>query len=149
MANVRGCEIPEYLNYHVEHNVWLSFENNSSLPLEVTVGMTSYACSLAGEIIALTTKKVGKSLSKNQSCATVESGKWVGPVKVPIVGDIIEVNLAAINDPSLINSDPYGEGWIAKMAPTEWAADVGGLLTGDAALAALELKMDQDGFGGC
>ena len=150
MTKVRGCDIPDYLYYHVEHNVWLSFDKRlHTIPTEVIIGMTSYACSLSGEIIALTTKKVGKSLNKNQSCATVESGKWVGPVKVPLSGDILAVNQAAIDDPSLINNDPYGDGWIAKIQATDWATDVGDLLTGDTVLLALESKMDQDGFGGC
>lgn len=153
MAKVRGCDIPEYLYYHVGHNIWLSFnedENNKQNdPVEVTVGMTSYACSLSGEIIALTTKKIGKYLKIDQSCGTVESGKWVGPVKVPFEGEISDVNIAAVNDPSLINNDPYGDGWVAKIKPTNWTDCLNCLLTGSEALAALESKMDQDGFGGC
>ncbi|MFV2057636.1 MAG: glycine cleavage system protein H [Thiohalomonadales bacterium] len=157
MAKVRGCEFPESLYYHIGHNVWLSFDdffdenanNKHRAPSEVTVGMTSYACSLSGEIIALTTKKIGKYLKKDQSCATVESGKWVGPIKVPFEGEIIEVNLAAVNDPNLINQDPYGEGWVAKVKPLDWGASFNQLLTGEDAFVALESKMDQDGFGGC
>ena len=145
MALVRGCEIPDHLHYHVEHNVWVQMLPSG----DIRIGMTSYACSLSGEIVAITPKKVGKHVKKDRSCATVESGKWVGPVKLPVAGEVVQINPMVGSDPGIINRDPYGEGWIAIIKPDDWAADCGELLTGDAALQALENKMDQDGFGGC
>ncbi len=145
MGAVRGCNIPEDLSYNVENNAWVRKEGDGT----VTVGVTSYACSLAGEIVSYTPKKVGKSIEKDKSCATVESGKWVGPVKSPVAGEVIAVNDAVSGKPGLINKDPYGEGWVIKLKPASWDADSASLKTGSGALSAFEGKMQADGFKGC
>jgi len=145
MGAVRGCNIPEDLNYNVENNVWAREESDGT----VTIGMTAYAASLAGQIVSYTPKKVGKAVKKDKSCATVESGKWVGPAKSPVAGDIVAINDAVAGKPGLINEDPYGEGWLVKIQPSDWAGDAGDLVTGGAAASAFESKMDADGFEGC
>lgn len=145
MGAVRGCNIPEDLLYNVDNNVWVRKEADGN----VTVGLTSYACSLAGQIVSYTPKKVGKSVKAGKSCATVESGKWVGPAKTPIGGDIVETNDKVAANPGLINEDPYGEGWLVKLSPEDWDGDSASLKTGADALAAFEAKMEADGFGGC
>lgn len=145
MGAVRGCEIPEDLKYNVENNVWARQESDGT----VTIGMTSYAASLAGQIVSYTPKKVGKSVKKDKSCATVESGKWVGPAKSPVAGDVVEVNDAVAGKPGLINDDPYGEGWLVKIQPSDWDGDSSDLVTGGDAASAFESKMDADGFEGC
>jgi glycine cleavage system H protein len=150
IESVRGCHFPKTLYYHVEHNVWLRLEQDHT----VTLGMTSYACSLAGDIVALTpvkisAKRFGKVVKIDRSCATVESGKWVGPVKVPVVGEVLEFNDAVLADPRVINTEPYAAGWIAKLQPEDWDRDLYNLTTGDEAFEAFENKMAADGFGGC
>ncbi|AOV16359.1 glycine cleavage system protein H [Acidihalobacter aeolianus] len=145
MGAVRGCNVPEDLLYSVENNVWVRQESDGS----ATVGFTSYACSLAGQIVSYTPKKVGKDVKKDKSCATVESGKWVGPAKAPVAGEVVAINDAVAAQPGLINEDPYGEGWLVKIKPTDWAGDTGDLKTGADALSAFEAKMEADGFGGC
>ena len=145
MGSVRGCSVPEELFYNIESNVWARHESDGT----VTVGMTSYACSLAGQIVSYTPKKVGKDVKKDKSCATVESGKWVGPAKAPVSGDVVAVNDAVSAKPSLINEDPYGEGWLIKLKPADWDGESKDLKTGDEALKAFEAKMDAEGFGGC
>lgn len=145
MGAVRGCNIPEDLYYNIESNVWVTREADGS----VTVGLTSYACSLAGEIVAYTPKRAGKDIARDKSCATVESGKWVGPVKAPISGSIIAVNDAVAGKPGLINQDPYGDGWIVKMSPADWDRESKDLKIGSDAARAFDEKMDRDGFKGC
>ncbi|RMD70864.1 MAG: glycine cleavage system protein GcvH [Gammaproteobacteria bacterium] len=145
MGVVRNCQFPEDLYYDVEDNVWARLESDGT----VTVGLTSYAAALAGKIVSFTPKKVGKSVKKGKSCATVESGKWVGPVKSPVVGEVVAVNEAVQKKPELINEDPYGEGWLVKIKPEDWARDSADLKTGQEALKAFEAKMDAEGFGGC
>jgi glycine cleavage system H protein len=131
--------------YNIESNVWAKREADGN----VIVGLTSYACSLAGEIVSYTPKKIGKSIEKDKSCATVESGKWVGPVKAPVAGEVVAVNEAVSAKPGTINKDPYAQGWVVKVKPTNWAADAASLKTGAAAMAAFEAKMQADGFKGC
>lgn len=145
MATVRGCNLPDDLYYNVENNVWARKEADGM----ITVGMTAYACSLAGEIVSYTPKKVGKEIEQNKSVATVESGKWVGPVKAPVNGEVIATNEAVSAKPGTINADPYGNGWMIKMKPANWDADSGALVTGAAVATAFETKMGADGFGGC
>lgn len=145
MGAVRGCNIPEDLSYNVDNNVWARHEADGS----ITVGLTAYACSLAGEVVAYTPKKAGKDIAKDKSCATVESGKWVGPVKSPVSGVITAVNDAVANKPGLINKDPYGEGWVVKMKPSDWDGESKSLKTGGDAVSAFEAKMDSEGFKGC
>lgn len=145
MTSVRGCELPDGLQFHIEHNVWVRRESDGSF----VMGMTAYGVSLAGKIVAFTPKKVGRSVKKDKSCATIESGKWVGPAKVPVAGEIVAINEDALKDPSIINDDPYGQGWLVKIAPTDWAKDSGDLLEGEEASRAFEQKMDLEGFDGC
>ncbi|WP_081617365.1 glycine cleavage system protein H [Thioalkalivibrio sp. ALMg11] len=145
MGAVRGCDIPEDLMYNVENNVWVRKESDGT----ATVGLTSYACSLAGTIVSYTPKKVGKAVKKDKSCTTVESGKWVGPAKTPVTGEVTETNDKVAGNPGLINEDPYGEGWLIKLKPEDWDGEIGDLKTGSDAHAAFEAKMEADGFGGC
>ena len=145
MGQVRGCDIPEDLSYNVENNVWARKEDDGT----ITIGMTAYAASLAGQIVSYTPKKIGKAVKKDKSCATVESGKWVGPAKAPVAGEVTAVNDAVSANPGNINADPYGDGWLVKIKPDDWDADAGALVSGADALAAFETKMDGDGFAGC
>lgn len=145
MGAVKGCDIPDNLSYSVDNNVWARQEGDGT----VTVGMTSYAAALAGQIVSYTPKKVGKDVKKDKSCATVESGKWVGPAKSPIAGEVVETNDAVSATPGLINQDPYGQGWLVKIKPADWGGDSGDLVSGQAALDAFQKKMDADGFAGC
>lgn len=145
MASVKNCNLPDTLYYNVENNVWVRKESDGT----VTVGMTQYACALAGEVVAYTPKKVGKEIEQNKSVATVESGKWVGPVKTPVTGEVLAVNDTVAGKPGTINADPYGEGWLVKMKPTSWDAESASLVTGAAVAPAFEAKMAADGFAGC
>lgn len=145
MASVKNCNLPDDLYYNVENNVWVRKESDGT----VTVGMTAYACALAGEVVAYTPKKVGRTVDVNKSCATVESGKWVGPVKTPVAGEVAAINDAVAAKPGAINKDPYGEGWLVKLKPTNLDAELGALVTGAAVAPAFEAKMTADGFAGC
>ena len=145
MASVKNCNLPDDLYYNVENNVWVRKEADGT----VTIGMTAYACALAGEVVAYTPKKVGRSVELNKSAATIESGKWVGPVKTPVAGEVAAINDAVTANPKSINADPYGNGWLVKLKPSDWDADAAALVTGAAATAAFEAKMAADGFAGC
>jgi len=145
MAKVRGCDFPDALFYNIEDNVWARREPDGT----VTIGMTSYGCSLAGQIVAFTPKKTGREVSQGRSVSTVESGKWVGPVKAPISGVIVAVNEALLAEPEAINADPYGEGWLAVLQPSDWLGECNTLLAGEAVLSAVEVRMEAEGFDGC
>ncbi len=141
MTEVNGCNIPDELYYLIEKHVWARPEGDM-----VVVGLTDVAQNLARGIISVTTKRAGKALEKGKSIGTVESSKWVGPVPAPVSGEIAEVNPALSGDPGLLNRDPYGEGWIARLRPIDWAADSAGLVTGAAGVQAYRAFLEQEGI---
>jgi glycine cleavage system H protein len=145
MATVKGCNIPDELYYNVENNVWARREADGT----ITLGMTTYAAALAGQIVACTPRKVGRSVEQNKSVATVESGKWVGPVKAPVAGEVVAVNETLAANPATVNADPYGSGWMVRIRPSNWEAESAALVTGAAAAPAFEAKMTAEGFAGC
>jgi glycine cleavage system H protein len=104
---------------------------------------------MAGQLVAFTPKKAGRSVDAGKSCATVESGKWVGPAKIAFNAEVVEVNDALIATPKLANSDPYSEGWMVKVRPKDWAAAKAGLVPGSAVAGLYETKMTADNFVGC
>ena len=145
MPVVRGCQFPDELLYDVENHIWIQEVADGNLKL----GMTSVAVAMAGQLVAFTPKKVGRSVKAGKSCATIESGKWVGPAKSAAAGEVIENNEEMVETPSMANDDPYGRGWLVILKPDDWASVAGALLTGDAIISPYEAKMDADGFGGC
>jgi glycine cleavage system H protein len=145
MASARGCNLPDELLYDVENHIWYQEQPDGTVKL----GMTTVATAMAGQLVAFTPKKVGRSVEGGKSCATVESGKWVGPAKSAVAGSIAAVNDALVAKPSIANEDPYGAGWLVVLKPDNWA-DVKPTLTPGAQVAPkYEAKMAADGFAGC
>jgi glycine cleavage system H protein len=138
---IKGCVIVKDLHYSVTDNTWVKAEGDV-----VTIGMTDIAQGLAGPILHAKTKAVGTARKKGRPIATVESGKWVGPVKSPVSGEIIEVNEGLAGDAQLINRSPYKDGWVVKMRADNLAEDMTGLLTGDDAVAAYKEKIENEGI---
>ncbi len=145
MPIVRGCSLPDDLLYDVENNIWYRANPDGT----VTVGMTAVAAAMAGQLVAYTPKKAGRPVQAGKSCATIESGKWVGPAKIAFDAEVIEINEALAADPKLANSDPYGAGWLVKVKPADWTKASAGLVAGTAVQGPYEAKMMADGFAGC
>jgi glycine cleavage system H protein len=138
---INNCDLPEDLYYVVDKHVWARRDGDL-----VTVGMTDVAQNLAKTIIAVTPKAPGRSVAKGRNVATVESGKWVGPVPAPVSGEIVEVNTALTASPALINADPYGEGWVARLRPADWDAEAADLATGPDGIEAYRRFLDDQGI---
>lgn len=141
MPTVRACNIPEDLYYLVEKHVWARPSGEL-----IEVGLTDVAQHMAKGMLSVTPKKVGRAVAAEKSVATVESSKWVGPVPCPVAGEIVEINEAVVATPTLINSDPYGAGWIARIRPTDWAGESGRLATGADGVAAYEAFLAAEGI---
>ena len=142
MTTAKGCDLPEDLYYFVEKHIWLRPEGEEV----VVMGLTDVAQHLAGKVIAVTIKKLGRSLSRGQSAATVESSKWVGPVPTPVSGEIIAVNSDLVADPELLNRDCYGAGWVVRLRAGSWEEESSGLVTGAAGLETYQAFLDQEGI---
>ena len=145
MANARGCHLPDELLYDVENHIWYQELPDGN----VRVGMTSVATALAGQLVAFTPKKAGRSVEAGKSCATIESGKWVGPARSAAAGVVAAVNDELVANPVLGNEDPYGAGWLVILKPQDWGAVRATLTTGAEVAQKYEAKMAADGFAGC
>jgi len=144
MILVRGCAFPDHLLYDVKNHVWYERLDNGAF----RVGMTSVAVALAGDILAFTPRRVGRPVEAGRACATVESGKWVGPARIAFDGEVLEVNEALMRRPRMANADPYGAGWMLVARPDAGAEPVG-LIGGNELAEAYEAWMAAEDFPGC
>lgn len=120
-------EIPEGLHYTKEHEWAKSLEDDTIL-----VGVTDYAQKQLHEIVYVELPEIGREVNSSDSIGAVESVKAVSDVLSPVSGTIVEVNESLLNSPELINEDPYGRGWIAKIKPKNLKADLAKLLDPEA-----------------
>jgi len=102
-------KINEGLNYS-KNDEWLKIEDNIG-----TIGITDYAQEQLGDIVYVEIITKGRKINSGDVLTTVESVKAVSDVYSPISGEIIEINQNIIDEPSIINQDPYGKGWLAKV----------------------------------
>jgi glycine cleavage system H protein len=104
---------PEDLAYSREHE-WVRMDGTRA-----TIGITSYAADELGDIVFVELPEVGTSLTQFGTFGVVESVKAVSDLFAPIGGEVVEVNDALRDAPELLNSDPFGEGWIARVEITD------------------------------
>jgi glycine cleavage system H protein len=112
---------PDNLRYTKDHE-WIKLEGNTA-----TIGITDFAQRELGDIVYVEVETVGKTLMAEAVFGTVEAVKTVSDLYLPVSGTINEVNAALANSPELVNSDPYGEGWMVKMTVNS-PADVEALM---------------------
>jgi glycine cleavage system H protein len=107
---------PSNLKYTKDHE-WVLLEGNTA-----TIGITDFAQHELGDIVYVDISSKGKTLNAEEVFGTVEAVKTVSDLFLPAAGTITEVNAALESQPELVNSDPYGEGWMIKMTVTDPAA---------------------------
>jgi glycine cleavage system H protein len=112
MAMIEGFEFPEDLYYTKDH-VWSKAEGNI-----ITIGLTQFGQNIAGDILFVEAPAAGRQIIKDEAFMSMESGKWVGRVKAPVSGKIIESNSDLEWESGLVNSDPYGKGWLTRIEAT-------------------------------
>ncbi len=118
-------QFPADLRYTKDHE-WIKLEGNTA-----TIGITDFAQGELGDIVYIDINTVGKMLSAEAVFGTVEAVKTVSDLFLPVAGTIVEVNPALTAQPELVNTDPYGAGWMVKVTVVN-AADVAALLTSEA-----------------
>jgi glycine cleavage system H protein len=141
METYKGCKIPKELYYDIENQVWYRLEEDGT----VRVGATDVGQTRAGRMVNVRIKPPVKHVPKGRPIASLESGKWTGPVPAVIEGEVVERNEKLFDQPDLINDDPYGEGWIARLKPTNLERDLKDLLTGDTALQKMKEYIEREG----
>jgi glycine cleavage system H protein len=143
-VNIGKCVIRTDLHYLVDSHCWVRFNDDGTL----TVGITDVAQNMAGPVLHVYIRKKGMR-QKGQNLATIESSKWVGPLKAPVSGEIVEANLALEKDPGLVNRSPYGDGWVMRIKPLKLEEERGALLSGAEAVEAYRRKIEEQSVKAC
>ena len=110
------------LKYTAEHE-WIAFDGDASTGSAqamapgavVTIGITDYAADKLGDVVYVELPATGSGVTSGEVCGEIESTKSVGELYAPLTGDVVAINDAVVDDPSLVNSDPYGDGWLVKL----------------------------------
>ncbi len=117
-------EIPDNLKYTKDHE-WIKIEADVAI-----VGVTDFAQHELGDIVFVEVETVGEKLEKDDVFGTIEAVKTVSDMLMPISGEVLEFNEALLDSPDLVNKDPFGEGWIIKIAPAN-LNEMNGLLSAE------------------
>jgi glycine cleavage system H protein len=113
MLQINGYHFEEDL-YYDDHHQYARVEGDI-----VTIGLSHYAQAAAKEINFVGLPRPGRKVEQGKPIGSVESGKWVGRLYAPVSGEVSAANQALEDDPTLINQDPYGAGWIVKLRATD------------------------------
>ena len=135
MGDYKGYEVPDELYYHEEHS-WARVDGT-----KVTVGMTDFFQKEAGDIVFVDLPDEEDEVSQGEVCGKIQSRKWIGKLVAPVSGEITEINEDLEDDTSLINTDPYGEGWIIVIEASDLDEELGNLIHGDAVAAFLDREI--------
>ena len=100
---------PDDLLYHAEHD-WARVSGD-----EATLGITWFAQDALGELVHFEAPEVGSTVTKDKACGEVESVKAVSDVVAPLSGEVLEINQKAVDEPEIVNEDPYGDGWLVRV----------------------------------
>jgi glycine cleavage system H protein len=127
MTKVEDYDMPEELYYHQEH-MWAKVEGD-----KVKVGLSDFSQKLAGEISYIEMPEEGGQVNQVKVVGRYETGKWLGKIYAPLSGEVISINEDAEEDPTLINKDPYGGGWIFEMKMSD-STELANLMKGEKAV---------------
>ena len=110
--------LPENFSYSAEHE-WINASGDNIVGTTVRVGITAVAADALGEVVFADLPEVGDTVTAGEVCGEVESTKSVSDLYCPVSGEVTAVNENVDDNPSLLNSDPYGEGWLFEVSVTE------------------------------
>ena len=123
MVEIEGHKLPDELYYTKDHT-WARIEDNGT----VTVGLDAYGAKAAGNIEFIDLPLEDDEFEAGEAFGSLESAKWVGGLLMPVAGTIIEVNENIEDNLELLKDDPYGEGWIAVIIPSNLKEELTGLM---------------------
>ena len=132
MADIKGYNMPDELYYHEDHS-WARVDGT-----KVTVGMTDFFQKESGDIVFVDLPEEEDDVEQGEVCGKIQSRKWIGKLVAPVSGEIAEINEDLEDDPTLINSDPYGAGWIMVLEAGSLDDELGSLMKGDAVVGFIE-----------
>lgn len=115
-------EVPSELRYTSSHE-WVRLEDDGT----VTVGVTDHAQEALGDLVFIETPEIGTDYAAEEACCVVESVKAASDMYMPITGEVVETNEKLADEPEIVNSSPYDDGWIFKIKPAD-EDDIGQLM---------------------
>ena len=116
-------EYPEGLYYSKDH-MWLKIEGE-----KVRIGITDFGQQIAGKIRFIRLRPPGRKVEPGKALGTIETGKWVGPLKSPIGGTVVEANRNLRRNASLVHEDPFESGWMSVLEPTDLQQELKNLMS--------------------
>lgn len=116
---IEGCRFPVDMYYHKEHS-WARVEEDGS----VRVGMDDFFQKVAGVIIYVKLPREGSRVEQGVSCGKIQSSKWISGIVSPVSGNLVAVNHSLEEDSTLVNSQPYRDGWIMVVKPVKLEEDL-------------------------
>lgn len=131
MKEINELNLPDDLRYAEDHE-WIGSQGE-----KVQVGISDYAQDQLGDIVFVELPEVGATFSKGEEFGTVESVKAVSELYMPIGGEITAINTGLEESPELVNNDPYGDGWMIEVNPSD-SGEIEALMTKDAYLEMLK-----------
>ena len=111
------AKVAPELQYSDEHE-WVARDSGDAGSNTVSIGISAVAADALGDIVYVDLPEVGSTVTAGETCGEVESTKSVSDLYAPVTGEVVEINDDVVSDPALINSDPYGAGWLFKVAVT-------------------------------
>jgi glycine cleavage system H protein len=134
MADIKGYNMPDGLYYHKDH-AWARIDGT-----QVTVGMNDFFQKEAGDIVFIDLPEEEDDVTQGEVCGKIQSRKWIGKLVAPVSGEIVRVNEDLEEDTAMINSDPYGEGWILVIEAGGLETELGNLMQGEALTEFIEAE---------
>lgn len=131
MARYEDVFLPDEYYYDRKDHLWAKIEEGL-----VRVGLDQFGQKAAGTAAYVKLLPVGRTVAKGRSFGSLEAGKYIGPLKAPVRGKIVEVNQEVIDNPRLVNTDPYGKGWFVIIEPDNLEEDIKDLVQGAAEIQA-------------
>lgn len=127
MAIYENIHLPDDLYYDREDHLWAKIEDDN----KVRVGLDIFGQKAAGTVAYLKILPEGKKVNKGRAFGSLEAGKYIGPLKAPVGGRLIEVNQEVLETPNLVNTDSFGKGWFVVIEPDNLEEDLRDLVQGE------------------
>ncbi|NNJ09546.1 glycine cleavage system protein H [Chloroflexales bacterium ZM16-3] len=121
--------LPADRAYDAAQHTWALYDPAAATAL---IGIDALGQASMGDLAFLVLPAVGDTIRRNVGAGSLEAAKMTGDVLSPLSGKVLAVNAAALRDPSLVNRDPYGDGWLLKIRPADWAGESAELIAGEA-----------------
>ena len=125
MARAEEFYLPDDLYYDHKDHLWARVEDG-----RVRVGLDQFGQKSAGTVAYVKLLPAGRAVTKGRAFGSLEAGKYIGPLKAPVNGKLVETNQSVLATPGLVNTDPYGEAWFVVIEPSNLGADLADLAYG-------------------